>query len=85
MKYVLFMSLWPRTIKVLISHLPRTRKFSELFKNTGGENLFLPCSRVGHALRPIFMSDWLKFEQRNTKISKKRNGVVTLPWRLRLQ
>ena len=23
--------------------------------------------------------------QRNTKIKKKRNGVITLPWRLRLQ
>ena len=23
--------------------------------------------------------------QRNTKINKKRNGVVTLPWRLRLR
>ena len=53
-----FMSLWPSTIKILISNLPRTRKFSQLFKNTGGEDLFLPWSRVGHALRPIFML-WL--------------------------
>ena len=28
------------------------------FKNTGGEDLFLPWSRVGHVLRPIFML-WL--------------------------
>ena len=49
------MSLWPSTIKILISNLPRTRKFSQLFKNTGGEDLFLPWSRVGHALRPIFV------------------------------
>ena len=48
------MSLWPSTIKILISNLPRTRKFSQLFKNTGGEDLFLPWSRVGHVLRPIF-------------------------------
>ena len=54
MKYVVFMSLWPSTIKILISNLPRTRKFSQLFKNTGGEDLFLPWSRVGHVLRPIF-------------------------------
>ena len=52
------MWLWPSTIKILISNLPRTRKFSQLFKNTGGEDLFLPWSRVGHALRPIFML-WL--------------------------
>ena len=58
MKYVVFMSLWPSTIKILISNLPRTRKFSQLFKNTGGEDLFLPWSRVGHALGPIFML-WL--------------------------
>ena len=32
-----FMSLWPSTIKILISNLPRTPKFSQLFKNTGEE------------------------------------------------
>ena len=33
------------------------------------------------------LSDLLKklLVQRNKKINKKRNGVVTLPWRLRLQ
>ena len=30
MKYVVFMSLRPRTIKILISNWPRTRKFSHL-------------------------------------------------------
>ena len=54
MKYVVFMSLWPRTLKILISNWPRTRKFSQLFKNTGGEDL----SYHGHVLRPIFML-WL--------------------------
>ena len=52
------MSLWPSTIKILISNLPRTRKFSQLFKNTGGEHLLLSWSRVGHAPCPIFML-WL--------------------------
>ena len=52
------MSLWPSTIKILISNLPRTRKFSQLFKNTGGEHLLLSWTRVGHAPRPIFML-WL--------------------------
>ena len=45
MKYVVFMSLWPSTIKILISNLPRTRKFSQLFRNTAGEDLLLPWSR----------------------------------------
>ena len=58
MKYVVFMSLWPRTIKILISNWPRTRKLTQVSKNTGGEDLFLPWSRVGHALRPVFML-WL--------------------------
>ena len=46
-KYVEFMSLWPRTIRILISNWPRK----------GGEDLFLPWSRVGHAL------DWSKFDR----------------------
>ena len=57
-KYVMFMSLWPRTIKILISNWPRTRKFSQFFKNTGGEDIFLPWTGVGHALRSIFIL-WL--------------------------
>ena len=44
-KYVVFMSLWPSlwpsTIKILLLNLPRTRKFSQLLKNTGGEDQFL--------------------------------------------
>ena len=72
MKYVVFMSPWPRTVKILISNWPRTRIFSQVFKNTGAENLFLPWSRVGDALRPIFIlwlvknwqvSSWGKFMQ----------------------
>ena len=58
MKYVVFISLWPRTVKILISNWPRTQKFSHSFKNKGGEDLFLPWSRVGHALGPIFVL-WL--------------------------
>ena len=48
----------PALFKILVSNWPRTPKFSQLFKNTGREDLFLPWSRVGHALRPIFML-WL--------------------------
>ena len=57
MKYVVFMC---RTIKILVSNWPRTRKFSQLI--TGKEDscswLFSPWWHVGHALRPIFMV-WL--------------------------
>ena len=45
MKYVVFVSLWLRAIKILMSNGPRTQKFSQLFKNTGGENLFFSWSR----------------------------------------
>ena len=31
MKYVVFMSLWPRTVEISISNWPRTRKFSQFF------------------------------------------------------
>ena len=34
------MSLWPRTVKTLISNWPRTGKFSHFLKNTGGKDLF---------------------------------------------
>ena len=39
------MSLCPRTITILISNWPRTWKISQLFKNTGEEDVFLPWSR----------------------------------------
>ena len=52
------MSLSPSTITVLISNWLQTQKFNQFFWNTGGEDLFLPGSRVGHAPRPIFML-WL--------------------------
>ena len=62
MKYIVFMSLWPITFIILISNWPRTRKFSQLFKNARRENrcfsLFSGQSRFGQAPRPIFMP-WL--------------------------
>ena len=59
MKYVVFMSQWPHTVNISTSNWSRTRKFSQFFfLNTGGEDLFLPWSRVGHAVRPIFIL-WL--------------------------
>ena len=62
MKYVVFMSLWARTIEILISNWPRTWKFSQFFKNTGGEDLFLPWSRVTLYVQ-FLCSDWSKFDR----------------------
>ena len=53
-KYVVFMSPWPRTIKISILNWPRTRKLSQFFPNTGREDLFLRWSHVGDAVRSIF-------------------------------
>ena len=38
MKYVVFRSLWPSTINILISNWPWTRKFSQLLKNASRED-----------------------------------------------
>ena len=63
MKHVVFMSRWPHAIKILISNQPRMRKFSQLFKNTGGVDLLLP----GHGLVTLYVQflccDWSKFHR----------------------
>ena len=45
-----------RTIKILISNWPRTRKFSQLLQ--AGKTVAFDFSHHGHSLRPIFML-WL--------------------------
>ena len=84
MKYVVFMSLWPRTVKILISNWPRTRKFSQLFKNTGGEDLFLPWSRVGHGVRPIFVLWLVKIWQVSACGKFMQHLESCLLWQLKL-
>ena len=63
MKYVLFMSLWTRTVKILISNWPRTRKFSQFLKIQAGKTL----SYHGHALVTLYIqflcSDWSEFDR----------------------
>ena len=68
----------------LISNWPRTRKFSQFLKNTGGEDLFLPWSRVGHALRPIFMLWLVKIWQVSSCGKFMRHLESCLPWQLKL-
>ena len=83
-KYVVFMSLWPRTIRILSSKWPRTRKFRQFFQNTGGEHLFLPWSRVGHALRPVFMLWLVKIWQVSSCGKFMQHLESCLPWQLKL-
>ena len=84
MKYVMFVSLWPRTTRILISNWPRKRKFSQFFKNTGGEDLFLLWSRVGHALRPIFMLWLVKIWQVSSCGKFMQHLKSCLLWQLKL-
>ena len=64
MKYVVFMSLWPSTIKILISNWLRKRKFSQFFLKVQAEKTF---SYHGHALVALYFqflySDWSKFDR----------------------
>ena len=65
MKYVVFMSQWPRAIKILISDWPRTGKFSLSFTNTtqAGKTF----SYHGHTFVTLYVqflcSDWSKFDR----------------------
>ena len=63
MKYVVFMPLWPRTVKILISNWPWTQKISQLFKTTGGEDLFFHGYVLVMLYVQFFYSDWSKFDR----------------------
>ena len=62
-KYVVFMSVSPRTITILISNWPQTQKFSSFFKIQAGKTF----SYHGHVLVMLHVqflcSDWLKFDR----------------------
>ena len=78
------LSQLPRTIKILISNWSRARKFSQLFENTGGESVFLKWSRVGHALRPIFMFWLVKIGQVSSCGKFMQPLETCLLWQLKL-
>ena len=63
MKYVVFMSLWPCTIKILISNWPRT-KIQPVFLKIQARKTF---SYHGHELVTLYVqflcSDWSKFDR----------------------
>ena len=55
---------------------------------TLSQNFFKLCHNEGNYGRYILLkaiSSKTLLEQRNTKINEKRNGVIMLPWRLRLR
>ena len=62
MKYVVFMC---RTIKILISNWPRTRKFSQLLQ--AGKTVAFNFSHLGQASVTLYVqflsSDWSKFDR----------------------
>ena len=60
MKYVVFTSQWPRTVKIFISNWPRARKFSQLSKNTGGKRLVLTMVTL---YVQFSCSDWSNFDR----------------------
>ena len=74
MTYVVFMSLWLRTIKILMSNGPRTQKFSQLFKIQAGKTFFFH----GHVLRLIFILWLVKIWQFVRKIYAGSWNLFTL-------
>ena len=80
MKYVLFMC---RTLKILISNWPRTRKFSQLLQ--AGKTVAFDFSRVGHAPSPTFML-WLVKVWRVSSCGKFMHDLEScLLWQLKLR
>ena len=68
MKYGVFMSLWPRTIKIVISNWPWTRKFSQIYLIHSGKTDAFHFCHHSHALVTLYAqllcSDWSKFDRR---------------------
>ena len=61
-----------------------TWKFSQLFKNIGGKDLFSPRSSVGHSLRPIFMLWLVKIWQVSSCGKLMQHLETCLLWQLKL-
>ena len=60
------------------------RKFRRSFRNTGGEDLFSPRSRIGHTLRPIFMLCLVKMWQVTSCGKFMQHLKSCLLWQLKL-
>ena len=85
MKYVVFYMC--RTIKILISNLPRKLKFSQFFRQGRHAScfwLFSTRSRVCHALRSIFMLWLVKIWQVSSFGKFMQHLETCLLWQLKL-
>ena len=85
MKYVVFYMC--RTIKILISNWPRKLKFSQFFRQGRHAScfwLFATRSRVGHALRSIFMLWLVKIWQVSSCGKFMQHLETCLLWQLKL-
>ena len=73
MKYGVFMSLWPRTIKIVISNWPWTRKFSQIFLIHSGKTDAFHFCHHSHALvtRKTFRKTFRKLFSYNFGCRKK--------------
>ena len=71
-----------RTIKILISNWPRTRKFSQLYQ--AGKTVAFDFAHHGHALRPIFMLWLVKIWQVSSYGKFMQNLEYCLLWQLKL-
>ena len=59
MKYVVFMSLWPRTFKILISNWPRTRKLvTSWSRSTSNFYALIGQNLTGEFMRKIYAASW---------------------------
>ena len=87
---VVLMSLWPRTVNILISNWSRKRKFSQWFKNTSREDrgfsLFSPLDHAFITLydRPVFMLWLVKILQVNSCRKFIQHLETCLLWQLKL-
>ena len=57
------MLCWPRTIRILISNWPRTRKFSQFFKIQAGKTFSYHCHALVTLHVRFLCSDWSKFDR----------------------
>ena len=62
----------------------RRENSASYLKNTGGEDLFLPWSRVGRALRPIFLLWLVKIWQVSSCGKSMQHLETCLLWQLKL-
>ena len=62
----------------------QTQKFNQFFRNTGGKDLFLPWSHVGHAPRPVLMLWLVKIWRVSSRVKFMQHLQSCLLWRLRL-